>query len=224
LSARRRLLALAVLAAIVAAWCIADPARWLGFGALRGVRADLASWYARAPAFVVALYVAFDVALCALCIPGGALVSVAGGALFGWALGTVCASCATSAGAVLAFLGARHLFRDAVRERLGARLAAIDAGVARDGARYLFSLRLLPLVPFVLINPAMGLTAMPTRTFWLVSQLGMLPATLVYVNAGTQLGRLESWVDVLSPRVIASLALLAALPWLARLARRGPRG
>jgi uncharacterized membrane protein YdjX (TVP38/TMEM64 family) len=216
--------ALVVVAAIVAAWWVVDPTRWLGFEALRGARAELAAWYARAPLIVLTLYVAFDVALCALCVPGGALVSVAGGALFGLVLGTLAASCASTAGAVLAFLGARHLFRDALRERLGARLAAIDAGVARDGARYLFSLRLLPLVPFVIVNPALGLTAMPVRTFWLVSQLGMLPATLVYVNAGTELGRLESWVDVLSPRVIASLALLAALPWVARLARRRSRG
>ncbi|HUP09058.1 MAG TPA: VTT domain-containing protein [Caldimonas sp.] len=169
---------------------------------------------------MLAAFMALDGALCALCIPGAALLSLAGGALFGLATGALAASCASTLGATLAFFGARHLFRDALRRRLGPRLAALDAGILRDGAAYLFTLRLVPIVPAVVINPAMGLTAMRARTFWIVTQAGTLPATLVYANAGTELGRLTSLGDVFSPRVLASLALLAAMPWLGRLAVR----
>jgi len=211
---------LAVLVSMVLAWWIVDPGRWLDLDALRAARADLATFVAERPAIALATFAALDVALCALCIPGAALFSLAGGALFGLVVGTLAASFASTLGATLAFLGARHLFRDALRRRFGARLAPVDAGIARDGAAYLFTLRLVPLVPFVVINPEMGLTTMRTRTFWLASQAGMLPATIVYANAGTELGRLTSLGDVLSVRVLASLALLAVLPWIGRFALR----
>jgi uncharacterized membrane protein YdjX (TVP38/TMEM64 family) len=219
----RRVAVVSTLVLAALAWWLLGAGRWLDVESLRAARSVLSTVVAAHPVLALAAFAALDVAVCALCIPGAAVFSVAGGALFGLVVGTVAASFASTLGAMLAFLGARHLFRDALRRRLGARLVPIDAGIARDGSAYLFSLRLVPLVPFVLINPAMGLTAMRTRTFWLTSQAGMLPATLVYANAGTELGRLTSLGDVLSPRVVASLALLAVLPWIARLAVRRRR-
>jgi uncharacterized membrane protein YdjX (TVP38/TMEM64 family) len=125
-------------------------------------------------------------------------------------------SFASSIGATLAFLVSRHLLRDSVQARFGERLRAIDEGIARDGAFYLFSLRLVPAFPFFLINLLMGLTPIRTRTFYWVSQLGMLPGTLVYVNAGTELGAVDSLAGVLSPGLVASFVLLGLFPLLAR--------
>ena len=141
---------------------------------------------------------------------------MAGGAVLGLGVGTLVTSFASSIGATLAFFASRYLFRDVVKRRFGARLAAIDAGLAKDGAYYLFTLRLVPLVPFFVINLLMGLTRMKAATFYLVSQIGMLAGTLVYVNAGTELGRIDSLRGILSPALIGSLVLLGVFPLLAR--------
>jgi len=140
---------------------------------------------------------------------------LAGGAVFGLLWGTLIVSFASTIGATLAFLAARFLFRDAVKSRFGERLKAIDAGVAKEGALYLFTLRLVPVFPFFVINLAMGLTNLKTQTFYWVSQVGMLAGTLVYVNAGTQLGQLESLSGILSPGLIGSFVLLGIFPLLA---------
>src|SRR6185503_10907769 len=132
------------------------------------------------------------------------VLTLVGGALFGLVWGTVLVSFASTLGATIAFLAARFLFRSAVQARFGARLKAIDEGVAREGAFYLFTLRLVPLFPFFLINLAMGLTALPVRTFYWVSQLGMLAGTIVYVNAGTELSKIESLHGILSPALLVS--------------------
>ena len=203
---------LAVAAAVVAL----DLTRFLSLEALRDSQARLVAWQAQAPLQVAALYFVVYVAATALSLPGATVITLAGGALFGLGWGTLIVSFASSLGATLAFLTARTLLRDAVRQRLGDRLAPIDAGVARDGAFYLFSLRLIPVVPFFVINLAMGLTAMRTWTFYWVSQLGMLAGTLVYVNAGTQLAQLTSLRDVLSPGVLGAFVLLGVFPLLAR--------
>jgi uncharacterized membrane protein YdjX (TVP38/TMEM64 family) len=149
-------------------------------------------------------------------LPIAGALSVTAGALFGLWLGVLLVNVAATAGATLAFLASRYLFRDLVRSRLGPRLEAIDRGVERDGAWYLLTLRLVPVFPFFLINAAMGLTRMPLSTYWWVTQLGMLPASIVFVNVGTQLGALAELGDVLSWRVLGSLALLGLLPLAAR--------
>jgi pyruvate/2-oxoglutarate dehydrogenase complex dihydrolipoamide dehydrogenase (E3) component/uncharacterized membrane protein YdjX (TVP38/TMEM64 family) len=156
------------------------------------------------------------VAVTAASLPGAAVMTLAAGALFGVLAGTLLVSLASSLGATLAFLSARHLLGDWVRARLGGRLAEIDRGLARDGGFYLFTLRLVPLFPFVAVNLLMGLTRLRTRTFWWVSQVGMLPGTLVYVNAGTQLAGVESAADILSPGLLAAFVLLGLFPLLAR--------
>jgi pyruvate/2-oxoglutarate dehydrogenase complex dihydrolipoamide dehydrogenase (E3) component/uncharacterized membrane protein YdjX (TVP38/TMEM64 family) len=169
------------------------------------------------------VYFAIYVAATALSFPGAAVLTLAGGALFGLLWGTVVVSFASTIGALLAFLVARFLLRDAVRARFGRRIADVDRGVEKDGAMYLFTLRLVPLVPFFVVNLAMGLTRMRAGTFFWVSQVGMLPGTLVYVNAGTQLGAIGSARDILSAPIVASFVLLALFPWLAGAALKALR-
>ncbi len=170
------------------------------------------------------LYFVTYVAVTGLSLPGAAIMSLAGGALFGRWWGTAVTSFASTAGATGAFLLSRYLLRDFVQRRWGRRLEAINRGLERDGAYYLLFLRLVPAFPFWLINLAMGLTRMRVGTYWWVSQLGMLPGTFLYLNAGTELGTLQSPKDVLSPGVLASFALLAVFPLLVRQVVRWWRG
>jgi uncharacterized membrane protein YdjX (TVP38/TMEM64 family) len=151
------------------------------------------------------------------------VLSLAGGALFGRWIGTAIVSVASTAGATGAFLACRYLFRDLLQVRWGRLLRPIDRGLEADGPYYLLTLRLVPAFPFFLINAAMGLTRMPVATFWWVSQLGMLPGTFLYLNAGAELGRITSPRDVLSPGVLVSLTLLGVVPLLARRAFSRPR-
>ena len=143
-------------------------------------------------------------------------MSLVAGALFGVVTGTIIVSFASSIGATLAFLSARFLLRDWVQSKFGERLKAIDDGIARDGAMYLFTIRLIPLFPFFVVNLLMGLTRIKTRTFYWVSQIGMLPATAVFVNAGTQISKVDSTAGLLSPTLIGSFVLLGIFPWIAR--------
>ncbi|HUH37628.1 MAG TPA: FAD-dependent oxidoreductase [Spongiibacteraceae bacterium] len=205
-----------VVAALVATFFALDLQGWLRLEALREGQAVFASWRTEAPLLTGAVFFLAYVAVAALSLPGAAIMTLAAGALFGLVGGTLLVSFASSIGATLALLIARYLLRDTVQRRFGARLKAIDRGMARDGAFYLFALRLVPLFPFFLVNLLMGLTAIPVRTFYWVSQLGMLAGTLVYVNAGTQLASIERASDILSPGLLGSFALLGLFPLLAR--------
>jgi uncharacterized membrane protein YdjX (TVP38/TMEM64 family) len=164
-------------------------------------------------------------AVTGLSLPVAAPLSLAAGALLGRWLGTAVVSAAATLGATAAFLSSRYVLRDVVRRRFGPRLAALDRGLEEDGAFYLFTLRLIPLFPFFLVNLGMGLTRLRLRTFVWVSWLGMLPGTFLYVNAGTEIARIQSPADVLSPTLIASLAALGVVPLALRLLlkRRKPR-
>ncbi|MBL8251600.1 MAG: TVP38/TMEM64 family protein [Candidatus Competibacter sp.] len=188
----------------------------LSFEALKTHQAALSAYRLDHPGLTALLYFALYVTVTGLSVPGVIVLSMAGGALFGLIWGTVLASFGFTIGGLLAFLMARRFLRDAARRRWGARLAAIEAGMARDGPLYLFGLRLVPVIPYFLVNLLMGLTKIPVRTFYWVSQLGMLPLLVVYVNAGTQLARLDSPHDLLSPTLLLSLGALAVLPLLAR--------
>ena len=163
-----------------------------------------------------AIFFLVYVAVTALFIPGAVVMTLAGGALFGLLWGTVLISFASTAGASLAMLASRYLVGDWVRKRFSSHINTIDEGVKKDGPFYLFTLRLIPIFPFFLINLLMGLTQMSVRTFWWVSQLGMLAGTLVYVNAGTQLGKLESLSGILSFQLLGAFALLGLFPFIAR--------
>lgn len=163
-----------------------------------------------------AIYFATYVAITAFSIPGAAVVTLLGAALFGFWTSLLLVSFASTLGATLAFLSSRFLLRDWVQGKFGDKLNAINQGVERDGAFYLFSLRLIPVFPFFLINLLMGLTPISTARFYLVSQIGMLPGTAVYLNAGTQLAQIESLSGIVSPSVLASFALLGVFPIIAK--------
>jgi len=212
----KKLTLLVLIAALVAAFFALDLGRFLTLDALKAGQATFAGWYDASPWLVAGGYFLIYVAVTALSLPGAAVMTLAGGALFGPGIGTLLVSFASSIGATLAFLVSRFLLRDWVQQRYGERLGAINQGMEKDGAFYLFTLRLVPVFPFFLINLLMGLTPIKTRTFYWVSQVGMLAGTLVYVNAGTQLARLDSLSGILSPGLLASFALLGVFPLLAK--------
>jgi len=213
---RARLLVAALVVIAIAVFFAAGGHRYFTFENLKAQQAALDGWYRAHPWQTVLVYFATYVAVTGLSLPGATLLTLAGGAVFGLGWGTVIVSFASSLGATLAFLASRFLLRDWVRARFGERLKTIDEGLAKEGAFYLFTLRLLPVVPFFLINLALGLSAMRAWTFYWVSQIGMLAGTLVYVNAGTQLARLESPRGILSWQLLGAFLLLGIFPLLAK--------
>lgn len=188
----------------------------LTLAALKASLGELRQWAEQRPWASGAGFFAAYVAVTGLGLPGAAVMTIAGGALFGFVEGVVLASFASTCGAVLSCLSARHILRDWVQARFGSRLAAVNAGIEREGAFYLFTMRLIPALPFWAINLLMGLTPMPVRTYAWVSQLGMLPASMVFVYAGTRIALVESLSDVLSPGLIVAFALLGLFPIAAR--------
>jgi pyruvate/2-oxoglutarate dehydrogenase complex dihydrolipoamide dehydrogenase (E3) component/uncharacterized membrane protein YdjX (TVP38/TMEM64 family) len=212
----KKLLLLLALLGLVAGFFALDLGRFFSLGYIQGAQADIAGLYATQPWLVAGAYFAVYVAVAALSLPGAAIMTLLAGALFGLWVGTLIVSFASSLGALLAMLSARYVLRDSVKARFGARLADIDKGIAREGALYLFTLRLVPVFPFFVVNLLMGLTAMRAASFYWVSQLGMLAGTLVFVNAGTQLAQISSLQGILSPGLIASFVLLGLFPLIAK--------
>lgn len=193
-----------------------DLGHFLSLDALKASRDGLQQAYQTQPLLVITLFAATYIIMAALSLPGAAVMSIAGGAIFGLLVGTLVVVVSASIGATLAFLVARFVLRDSVQKRFGDRLSSINAGIEKDGAFYLFTLRLVPVVPFFLINLLMGLTTIRTLTFFWVSLVGMVAGTSVYANAGTQLAALTSLSGILSPGLIGSFVMLAAFPWLTR--------
>jgi len=190
--------------------------QWLTLDHLKASRDALVHLYEADPWLTLAVFFGVYVLAAALSLPGASILTLAGGAIFGFGVGLLVVSFASSVGALLAFWVARTLLRDVVQQRFGKFLAPINAGLAKDGVFYLLTLRLVPVFPFWLINLLMGLTQIGARPFYIVSQIGMLAGTAVYVNAGTQLGAIESTADILSPAMLGSLALLGVFPILAK--------
>ena len=211
-----KLLVLLLLALAIGAFVALDLGRFLSFEALKASQASFAQLHAERPFTVAAVYFVLYVAATALSIPGATIITLAGGAIFGLWQGLLIVSFASTLGATLAFLASRFVLRDWVEGKFGQRLADINQGVDKEGAFYLFTLRLIPVVPFFLINLLMGLTRMKALTFYWVSQLGMLAGTAVYVNAGTQLAQLDSLQGILSPALLGSFVLLGLFPLIAR--------
>lgn len=211
-----RLLMLAVLVACIAAYFTLDLGDYFTLAWLKSSHEQLQQLQAKQPLVVAAGFFLLYVLVTSLSLPGGALMTLAAGALFGLVWGTVIVSFASSIGATLAMLLARFIFREQVAHRFERQLARIDAGMARDGPWFLFSLRLVPLFPFFAINLAMGLTNITVPVYYLVSQAGMLAGTLVYVNAGTQLAQISSLGDILSFDLLASFTLLGVFPLIAK--------
>ncbi len=212
----RKLALLGVVVALVAAFFILDLGRFFDLAWFKAQQRMLTEQVDAAPWGSAAVFFAIYVVVTALSLPGAAIMTLAGGALFGFVKALVIVSFASSLGALLAFLIARFLLRDWVQARFGTALESINRGVEKDGAFYLFTLRLVPAFPFFAVNLAMALTALPARTFYWVSQLGMLAGTIVFVNAGTQIGRIESLSGILSPGLIGAFVLLGVFPLIAR--------
>ncbi|MBP6726557.1 MAG: TVP38/TMEM64 family protein, partial [Thauera sp.] len=212
----RKLALMTTIGLAIAAFFAFDLGQYLNLQTLKDQHAAIEAFQANNPLSSVAIYFVVYVIVTALSFPGAALLTLAGGAMFGLMWGTVIISFASSIGATLAFLMSRFLLRDWVNQRFGQRLAAIDEGVKREGAFYLFTLRLVPAFPFFLINLLFGLTGMKTATYYWISQVGMLAGTVVYVNAGTQLAKLDSLSGILSPGLLGSFALLGFFPLIAR--------
>ncbi|EHK3526713.1 FAD-dependent oxidoreductase [Escherichia coli] len=188
----------------------------LSLAGIKNSQAALNHWVVNRPLLSGCLFFLLYVLITALSLPGAVLMTLLAGALFGLTVGTLLASFASTLGATLALLMSRFLLRGWIQQRFARRLMAIDTNIHQGGASYLFALRLVPIFPFFLINLAMGLTRLPVSTFWWVSQLGMLPGTLVYVNAGRALGQLESLTDIISPGIIGAFVLLGLLPLISR--------
>ena len=193
-----------------------DLDQYLTLSFLKAQQARFAALYAANPLMVLGTYTLIYIVVTALSLPGAAVMSLAGGGLFGLITGTIVVSFASTIGATCACLVARYLLRDWVQNRFGDKLVKINEGMAREGGFYLFSLRLVPIFPFFIINLVMALTPIKITTFYWVSLVGMLPATIVFVNAGRELARVESPSDILSPGLILAFALLGLLPLITK--------
>ncbi|MDH3461047.1 MAG: FAD-dependent oxidoreductase [Burkholderiaceae bacterium] len=213
---RNKLIVGALFVSLLVAYFAFDLGRFFSLDYIKSRQVDFAALYDERPLLVASVFMAVYVAVTALSFPGAAVLTLAAGAIFGLLAGTVIVSFASSIGATLAFLASRYVLRDSVQSKFTDRLADINRGIEKEGSFYLFTLRLVPLVPFFVINLAMGLTKMKVVTFYGVSQIGMLAGTVVYVNAGTQLSKIDSLRGILSPGLIGSFVLLGVFPLLAR--------
>ena len=212
----KKLIILSVLAGCIWAFSHYDLGQYLSLEYLKGQQANFSAYYKENAPLAIGAYMLVYIVTTALSLPGAALLTLLGGALFGIVTGTILVSFASTIGATLAFLVSRLLLRDWVQGKFGSFLKSFNDGIKKDGALYLFTLRLIPAVPFFVINLVMGLTPMKTLQFFLVSQIGMLAGTIVFVNAGTQLAQIDSLKGILSPDLLFSFVLLGIFPLLAK--------
>lgn len=213
---KKQLIVLAAFVSALIAFFVFDLGRFLSLDYIKAQQSVIQAYTIERPIAAATIYFAIYVLVTGLSLPGAAVMTLVGGAIFGVFWGTLIISFASTIGATIAFLVSRFVLRDSVQQRFGTNLRAINEGVAKDGAFYLFTLRLVPAFPFFVINLAMGLTPIRVLTFYVVSQIGMLPGTIVYVNAGTQLGQLDSLQGILSPALLGSFILLGLFPFIAR--------
>ncbi len=212
----KKIVIVLALVALIAAYFIFDLGSYLTLDGIKQVVEQWQGFYGDNQALVLAIYFLIYVAVTAASLPGALVMTLAAGAMFGLLVGTILVSFASTIGATLAFLASRYVLRDTIESRFGDRLKAINSGIERDGAFYLFTLRMIPAIPFFVINLVMGLTRIKTLTFVVVSQIGMLLGTIVFVNLGTRLAEIESTSGLLSPVLIGSFLLLAIVPWIAK--------
>jgi uncharacterized membrane protein YdjX (TVP38/TMEM64 family) len=208
----QRLLIVAAIIILVILFKVLGLGQYLTLDYLKTSQDKFTELYANHRLAVIAAYMTVYIVVTALSLPGAAVMTLAGGAMFGFWIGVLVVSFASTIGATLACFVARFLLRDWVQNKFGEKLSAINKGVEKEGAFYLFSLRLVPIFPFFVINLAMGLTTMKLLTFYWVSQIGMLPGTMVFVNAGKELGKIESLSGILSPGLIISFVVLGIFP------------
>ena len=208
----KKIVVIVVAVVLIAVYFILDLGRFFNLAYLKGSQEVFSALYAEHKTAVIVSYMGIYILITALSLPGAVVLTLAGGALFGLVAGTIIVSFASTIGATLACLVSRYLLSNWVQAKFGERLSKMQAGIEREGPFYLFSLRLVPVFPFFIINLVMGLTTMRLTTFYWVSQIGMLPGTIVYVNAGRELSRLDSVQGILSPGLILSFVLLGLFP------------
>lgn len=213
---KKKLVILTVILALIGSFIYFDLSQYLSLDYFKSQQDAFAHYYQENPFYSAGIFIAIYITATALSFPGASILTLVGGAIFGLVEGLIWVSFASTIGATLAFLVSRTLLRDVVQKKFSDSLKSINAGVEKEGAFYLFGLRLVPLFPFVVINLVMGLTPIKTRQFFFISQLGMLPGTFVYVYAGTQLGQIESLAGILSPGLIFAFVLLGVFPILAK--------
>lgn len=212
----KKLIVMTLVVVAVAGWWFFDAGQYFTLVAIKAQQASAQQAFVEQPFLVLLVYFAIYVVMAAFSLPGAALLTLLGGAIFGWFAGVLVVSFASTTGATLAMLMSRTLLHDWVQAKFRVTYDKVNAGIDRDGAFYLFTLRLIAYVPFFAVNLVMGLTRMPTLRYYWVSQLGMLPGTVLYVYAGQQLGEIESLADVFTPSIAWAFILLAAFPWIAR--------
>jgi uncharacterized membrane protein YdjX (TVP38/TMEM64 family) len=205
-----------VLISIVAIFYFFDLRQYLTLSYIKESRESFSNLYNEHRALVIAGYMLIYIIVTSLSLPGAAVMTLAGGAIFGLWVGTVVVSFASTIGATLACFVARFILRDWVQTRFGDKIQKVNAGIEKEGPFYLFTLRLIPIFPFWVINLVMGLTKMPIPTFYWISQVGMLPGTVVYVNAGKELAKIDSLSGILSPGLIFSFVLLGLFPFIVK--------
>ncbi len=208
----KRIIVLAVVVGVIVVFKVLDLGQYFTLSYMKASQEKFSSLYAEHRLMVIAAYMMIYILVTSLSLPGAAIMTLAGGALFGLLLGTVVVSFASTIGATLACFVSRFILRDWMQGRFGDKLKTVNEGIEKEGAFYLFTLRLIPVFPFWLINLVMGLTKMPLRTFYWVSQIGMLAGTIIYVNAGKELAKIDSLSGILSPRLILSFVLLGLFP------------
>ena len=212
----KKLLLVAVIVGLVLAFWAFNLGHYFTLSYVKESAGTLKGIYDGHPALVIAVYFLVYVLTTSLSLPGAAVLTLAGGALFGLVVGTLVVSFASSIGATLACFVSRFVLRDWVQRKFGDKIVKVNEGIEREGAFYLFTLRLIPIFPFWMINLVMGLTSIPLRQFYWVSQLGMLAGTVVFVNAGRELAKVESLKGILSPGLLVSFALIGIFPIAAK--------
>lgn len=211
-----KLLLLALIVGLIAAFFILGFDDYLNLAFLKGKKAEIDAYYSSYPLKTALIFFATYVLFTSLSLPAAGILTLTGGAIFGLLVGSIIVSIASTVGATLAFLASRYMFRDIIQDRFADKLKMVNDGVEKDGALYLFTMRLVPIFPFFMINLVMALTPIRTFTFAAVSWVGMLAATLVFVNAGTQLAKIEEASDILSPQLLASFVLLGLFPLITK--------
>lgn len=218
-----KIILIAIIVVLAALLIYVGPEKYLNLEFIKSQLDTLVGYREDNPLLAVIVYSGIYIAVTAASIPGALVLTLLGGAIFGFALGTGVALVSATIGATIAFLVARYLFEDLVASKMGERVAKIRESFKKEGALYLFSMRLVPVIPFFAINLLMGLTSIRTAVFFAASLVGMAPGTMVFVNAGTQLGKLDSVKGLLSPTLIASFLLLAIFPYVAKFALKSIR-
>lgn len=217
-SMKTKLILVAAIAALITSFFVFDLGQYLSLNYLKSQKDALNQLYVENALLVITVFFLAYVAMAAFAIPGALIFTLAGGAIFGFTTGFVVVSFASTVGATIAFLLTRYLFHDAIQAKFGERLEVINKGIKKEGAFYVFGLRLVPLFPFFVVNSVLALTKLKTWTFYWSSQIGMLAGTAVYVNAGTQLASIDNLGDIANPKLLISFALLGVFPIIAKYA------